>query len=183
MRWKGGIPPGQRPDAFVSSAIDLASTFCDVAGLAAPASFKGESLLPLATGQRRRNGRQDIYASYHGNQFGLYSQRMVRNQRWKYIWNPTAEDELYDLSADPAELRNRAADISCANELARLRSRMVAWLEHSRDPLLNEWTRRQLLGPAERTVRPRRDLRLRSEPVTLRRRPVAISRAKSTDAR
>ena len=54
------------------------------------------------------NGRQDIFSMYHGNQFGLYSQRMVRDRRWKYIWNATAEDELYDLETDPGELYNLA---------------------------------------------------------------------------
>ena len=74
----------------------------------------------------------------------LYSQRMVRDRRWKYVWNLTAEDELYDLAADPAELRNLATDPASAGELARLRGRMVAWLEATHDRILNKWTRRQL---------------------------------------
>ena len=177
MRWKGVISSGQQPDAFVSSAIDLAATFCEVAGVTAPASFKGDSLLPLVTRKRRRNGRTDIYASYHGNQFGLYSQRMVRDQRWKYIWNPTAEDELYDLGADPAELYNRAADFSCAGELARLRARMVAWLEQTGDPLLNEWTRRQLTEPVGQIGRWKRDSHYVAEPAAWQRGQLGASRA------
>jgi arylsulfatase A-like enzyme len=102
---------------------------------AAAASMSGAASIP---------GRADIFATYHGSQFGLYSQRAVRDVRWKFIWNATAEDELYDLQTDPGELHNRALDPACQPELARLRARLLAWMEQIDDPLLNQWTRRQL---------------------------------------
>ncbi|HXF64279.1 MAG TPA: sulfatase-like hydrolase/transferase [Caldilineaceae bacterium] len=142
LRWPGVIPPGVRCDAFVST-LDLASTFCDLAGAPTPPAFMGHSLLPLLAG--RQSGREEMYASYHGNQFGLYSQRMVRTEQWKYVWNPTAQDELYDLEADPGEITNQAGDPAFAGVLAEMRRRLVRWLEQSGDPLLNQWTRRQLL--------------------------------------
>ena len=70
---------------------------------------------------------------------------MVRTRAWKYIWNPTAEDELYHLAVDPGELRNCAADAACAESLRTLRNDLVDWMAETSDPLLNEWTRRQLL--------------------------------------
>jgi arylsulfatase A-like enzyme len=70
---------------------------------------------------------------------------MLRERRWKYVWNATAEDELYDLENDPAELANLADSPACRAELARLRRRLVSRLEEIHDPLLNEWTRAQLL--------------------------------------
>jgi arylsulfatase A-like enzyme len=145
MRWPGHIAPGTVCDAFVSHAIDLASTFCEVAGVPIPDTFRGQSLLPLMNGSQVNNGRQDIFATFHGNQFGLYSQRMVRDYRMKYIWNLTAEDELYDLLLDPGELRNLATNLVYRGELQRLRRRMIAWLEETKDPILNQWTRPQLL--------------------------------------
>lgn len=148
MRWPGVVAAGQVNDMFVSSAIDLASTFCHAAGLPIPGTFKGESLLRSATEGRQENPRPDIYSTYFGNQFGLYSQRMVRDRRWKFIWNPTAEDELYDLAMDPAELHNLTGDPAASAELDRLRARMVWWLRHTDDPLLNPWTERQLLRRA-----------------------------------
>jgi arylsulfatase A-like enzyme len=144
MRWPGQISPGSTCDAFVAHAIDLATTFCEVAGVPVPETFRGSSLLPLMRGTGD-NGRSDIFATYHGNQFGLYSQRMVRDRRWKYVWNATAEDELYDLEADPAEVTNLAVDPRHTAELKRLRRRLVEWMEQTRDPLLNQWTRTQLL--------------------------------------
>lgn len=144
LRWPGRISSGQVNDSFVSSGLDLAKTFCEAAGVSAPESFVGKSLLPGAAGESFATGREDIFAAYHGNQFGLYSQRMVRDRRWKYIWNATAEDELYDLEEDSAELLNRAADSECASELQRLRQRLLDWMKDCSDPLLNEWTERQL---------------------------------------
>jgi arylsulfatase A-like enzyme len=143
-RWPGVVGAGRVCDDFVASSVDLAATFCEVAGLPVPDAFSGLSLLPLLRGEGS-NGRPDIFASYHGNQFGLYSQRMVRDRRWKYVWNATAEDELYDLEADPAELSNLAREPGCAGELARLRRRLVEWMEETNDRLLNQWTRPQLL--------------------------------------
>lgn len=143
-RWPGVTEAGRACDSFVSHAIDLAGTFCDAAGLPIPETFSGQSLVPLFRGDAT-NGRQDIFATYHGNQFGLYSQRMVRDRRWKYIWNATAEDELYDLESDPGELRNLATDARFSSELARLRKRLVEWMEQTNDRLLNQWTRPQIL--------------------------------------
>ncbi|MHB1357159.1 MAG: sulfatase-like hydrolase/transferase [Anaerolineae bacterium] len=144
MRWPDHIAPGSTCDAFVSHSIDLASTFCDIADVAIPDTFRGKSLIPLMLGNQDNN-RQDIFSTFHGNQFGLYSQRMVRDRQMKYIWNLTAEDELYDLVQDPGELRNLATDPNYLGELQRLRRRMIAWLEDTTDPLMNQWTRPQLL--------------------------------------
>ena len=52
---------------------------------------------------------------------------------------------MYDLELDPGELRNLATDPAYRHELDRLRHRLVAWMESIQDPLLNGWTRRQLL--------------------------------------
>jgi arylsulfatase A-like enzyme len=144
VRWPGRAIPGATCAAFVSHAIDLAITLCQVAGAPVPATFRGQGLLPLLAGESG-NGRQDIFCTYHGNQFGLYSERMVRDRRCKYVWNASAEDELYDLGADPGEVHNLATDPAYAGELARLRRRLVTWMEDTRDPLLNAWTRSQLL--------------------------------------
>ena len=153
MRLPGVIPAGTVRDEFVVNSIDFASTFCDVAGAEPPRTLQGLSLLPLARGEVGATGdgkwpREDVFSTYHGNQFGAYSQRMVRDRRWKYIWNATAEDELYDLENDPGELVNLALggghDAKYKNELTRLRKRLVAWMEETDDTLLNKWTRDQI---------------------------------------
>ena len=145
VRWPGRVPAGRVCDAFVSNFIDLPSTILDLAGVPIPETFQGQSLVPILLGEADDTGREDIFAAYHGNQFGLYSQRMVRTRRWKYVWNATAEDELYEIAGDPAELENRATDPACADVLAHLRRRLVAWMEATDDTLLNGWTRVQIL--------------------------------------
>ncbi len=146
VRWPGVVAAGRSCNHFVAHGLDLAATFCELAGVDQPKSFGGESLLPVLREQEPPGQqRADIFASYYGNQFGLYSQRMVRDQRWKYVWNATAEDELYDLTGDPGEITNLAAQSAYASELARLRLRLVYWMEQTQDPILNPWIRQQLI--------------------------------------
>ncbi|HOS43397.1 MAG TPA: sulfatase-like hydrolase/transferase, partial [Armatimonadota bacterium] len=142
-RFPGRLPAGAVCEAFISHALDLAATFCAVAGVTPPATFMGRDLVGTVRGEIA--ARPDIFGMWQGGQFGAYSQRMVRDRRWKYVWNCTAEDELYDLQSDPGELRNRARDPHCRAELDRLRARLVAWMESIGDPLCNLWTRPQLL--------------------------------------
>ena len=147
LRWPGRLPAGSRVDAFVTAALDLATTFCVAAGADVPPTFQGHDLVALANGGQVLRDR--VFGSYHGAQFGAYSQRMVRTRDWKYIWNATAEDELYCLAEDAGELHNRAAGGACAEVLHALRGDLAAWMAATNDPLLNEWTRRQLLDGAK----------------------------------
>ncbi len=138
LRWPARLPAGQQWDTWVSNGLDLAVTLCRAADAPVPDTFCGRDLLGGDT------GRSDILTMYHGNQFGLYSQRMVRDRQFKYVWNATAEDELYDLTGDPGELHNLAGQPGLADELARLHHRLLAWMQEIGDPLLNGWVRAQL---------------------------------------
>jgi len=94
--------------------------------------------------------RDAVVASYNGQQFGLYTQRMIRTREWKYVWNHTDTDELYDLTADPAELHNRIADPDKAELLSDLRRRLYERLSADGDGLVvNGAMRRQLLEGAK----------------------------------
>ncbi|MPV38154.1 sulfatase-like hydrolase/transferase [Georgenia subflava] len=94
--------PGQQPtrsDELVT-LIDLHATVLDVAG--SPRSHsRGRSLLRPA----EHAGSDVVVAEFHGHHF-QYSQRMVRDRRYKLVVNPGGTDELYDLHEDPHELRN-----------------------------------------------------------------------------
>ena len=143
MRWPGTLPAGQVRDDFVTHELDLAATFAKLATGSVPEHHDGVDLLGDTPGAGT-TGRADIYCQYFGSQFGLFSQRMVRDRRWKYVYSATAEDELYDLDADPAELKNLAGVEAHEADLMRLRGRLLAWMESADDPLLNTFTRPQL---------------------------------------
>lgn len=139
-RWPGRIVPRTRPDGFVSQEIDLARTFLEAAGVAAPESFVGQNLVaPEAP-------REDIFSQYFGTESGMYSSRMIRNTRWKYVWNALHRDELYDLEHDPGEVTNLIDDPRYEDELSGLRQRLVEWMEDVGDRLCNAWTKVELLG-------------------------------------
>ena len=129
VRWPGVTPAAHRTDAFTTHFLDLAATMYEAAGLAVPEHVQGRSLAPLLRGEPPAEDQDAAFSVYNGQQFGLFVQRMVRTARWKYVWNMTDVDELYDLAADPAELHNRIADPAAADALADLRHRLLAHLD------------------------------------------------------
>ena len=151
LRWPAQVVAGQKVETFVSSALDLAATFCALGEIEPPASFVGQNLLPYLQQIGESNsvapaGRDAIFSTYHGNQFGLYTQRMVRTSTWKYVWNATAEDELYDLVNDPGELNNQALNLDYTNQLHTLRLQLLTWMEQTNDRALNPWLHQQMMG-------------------------------------
>jgi len=143
-------------DEFVYNFLDLAPTLLELIGLPSDGTggagrLHGESLAPLLAGRRPDGWRDAVVSTYNGQQFGLYTQRMIRMERWKYIWNTTDIDELYDLANDPGELRNRIDDAEHRDLVRELRRRLYDVLLADGDALVaNEWTRRQLLEGAKR---------------------------------
>jgi arylsulfatase A-like enzyme len=132
----------------VYNLLDMAPTLLELVGLQAcdPGNLQGRSLVPLLAGDEPLPEWRDcVVASYNGQQFGLYTQRMIRTSEWKYIWNLTDTDELYHLTEDPAELVNRIDDPDNAALIAELRRRLYDTLLADGDAAVaNEWMRRQL---------------------------------------
>ena len=118
-------------DAFALS-IDIAPTLLEAAGVAIPRSVQGRSLLPHALGSHAR-GREAFLVEYYGHEnpfpwIANIDYRAVRFGRYKYIrWIREDEaHELYDLEADPFELRNLAADPAQAATVARARELLAS---------------------------------------------------------
>jgi len=153
IKWPGAIPAGQSVDAFVQSTLDIGPTILEAAGLAAPDNIDGRSLFPLfgGGGDAPAGWRDCAVATYNGQQFGLYTQRMIRDNKWKYIWNTCDIDELYNVIDDPGELVNRVYDPECAELLINMRRRLHDILLREGDGLLkNYWLRDQLLGKTKK---------------------------------
>lgn len=141
------IPADEENDAFVCHALDIAATICEMTAGEIPASFQGDSLLPLF---RDDPGREEIYALFDGCQMGLYQSRMLRDDRYKYVWNLTARDELYDLEIDPHERENLVTDPTPETPavLTEMRERLLAWIYDTNDTLANPWAAGQLSDEA-----------------------------------
>ena len=135
-RWPGVVAAGSHRLEYVSS-MDLMSTMLEAAGVAKPegAGSDSASLLPLLRGDPSPHWRQDLVAEFHGDEFGLYSQRMFHAGRYKFVFNPHAIDELYDLQVDPHELVNLAVDPGYASLKDDLESRLQQWMRKTEDPL------------------------------------------------
>lgn len=105
---------------------DLFPTLCDLAGVPAPAGVEGLSLAPVIRGQQAKV-RDHVFAVYKD------VQRMVRDERWKLIWYPKIQRfQLFDVVADPWELRDRSADPAQAGRLHALK-RQLATLQDQHD--------------------------------------------------
>lgn len=145
MRWPAKIAAGTVVEDFVYNMLDIGPTIVDACGTEPAPDFQGRSLFAAIEG-RDANPRSEVISTYNGQQFGLYSQRMLRTNEWKYIWNGTDVDELYDMKEDPAELVNLSGDVRYRSVLGELRSRLYFAMKSSGDSLfLNPWLESQLL--------------------------------------
>ena len=98
------VGEGSRTDDHLVANIDLAPTIAEVAGVELPGA-EGESLVPLLTGTAERWRSAFLIEHMRGtNPIPTYC--AVRTERYLFASYDTGERELYDLNADPYELRN-----------------------------------------------------------------------------
>ncbi|MDS0299969.1 sulfatase-like hydrolase/transferase [Halogeometricum sp. S1BR25-6] len=121
-------------DAFVR-LHDLMPTFLDWGDAEVPDGLHARSLLPLLVGDDTDDWPDAVYAQYHGDEFGLYSQRMLRTERYKFVYNGPDTNELYDLREDPHELRNLADHPHYEDAKAELQEALVERMNEVDDPL------------------------------------------------
>ena len=90
--------------------IDYAPTFLEIAGAPVPEDIQGVSLLPLLKGEHPDGWRTSLY--YHFYEYpaehSVKRHYGVRTETHKLIhfYNDIDQWELYDLTADPAEMHN-----------------------------------------------------------------------------
>jgi arylsulfatase A-like enzyme len=121
-----GIPRG-RSDALVY-LMDLFPTFCDFAGAKIPDGVESHSLAPIIYG-RAQKVRDVLYTGYQAGQ------RAIRDDRWKLIRYPLVDrTQLFDLAADPLELKNLAADSAHAPRVAAMTALLQQEMKNYADP-------------------------------------------------
>jgi len=108
--------------------MDVAPTILEFAGIPAPPEFQGRSLMELLRPEGSKTPR-DIYSEtlYPHMHFGCSALQALRSGRYKYVDAP--KPELYDLTADPGEIRNiysqrTAVALAQKEKLASLRARL-----------------------------------------------------------
>lgn len=111
IRYPGVTKPGSQVDRLAIN-IDWAPTILDLAGVKVPNVMQGRSLLPLIANETPESPwREAVY--YHYYEYPLphrvSPQLGIRTQRYKLIrfYGPRDAWELYDLSEDPNEMKNR----------------------------------------------------------------------------
>ena len=98
------VGEGARTDDHLVANIDLAPTIADVAGVDLP-DAEGESLVPLLKGTVE-GWRSALLIEHLRGTNPIPTYCAVRTERYLFASYGTGERELYDLRADPFELRN-----------------------------------------------------------------------------
>ena len=107
------------------SLVDVLPTFIELAGggIAWPEPMDGASLMPWLDGAGAPPRR--VISEY--TDMGVVAPcRMLRDGRFKYIYTHGHPAQLYDLEADPRELRNLAGDPEHAAVESTLRTAVLA---------------------------------------------------------
>ena len=145
LSWEGVIATGTTCRDFLSHFLDLPVTLLELLHLPVPDCYQGRTFLPQLLGGASEAPREFAFSCYNGQQFGLYNQRMIRDRKYKYVWNATDVDECYDLVSDPYEMHNIAADNEDSELCQQYRQHVYEVFAELNDPLVTGlWNKRWL---------------------------------------
>lgn len=106
--------------------IDVPATILDLAGVEKPATYQGQSLLPIVSGRTKKLADRDTVLIEHIWDFeNIPPSEGVRTKSWKYFRyvNDQRDEELYNLDQDPQETNNLAKDPAQRQRLLTLRKK------------------------------------------------------------
>ena len=127
IRWPGVVEAGTRSTALIQN-IDYAPTFLEAAGAPVPEEMQGRSLLPLLANRSEApsDWRDAVYYAYYENAsaHAVPIHDGVRTQDHKLMYFPRGNQwQLFDLAADPLEMRSVHDQPDYQDVLAGLRKR------------------------------------------------------------
>lgn len=132
VRWPRVVEQGT-VNSDITSNLDFAETFLDIAGAEVPDDMQGRSLMPLLKSERPTDWRSSFYYHYYeGKGHNVSEHYGVTNGRLKLIrYYKLDEWELFDLQTDPHEMRSvhntpeyAKQQATMERELSRLRSEL-----------------------------------------------------------
>lgn len=130
VKWPGVVETGRVAESFVQT-LDIMPTLCELAGASVP-EVDGESLVSFFEGDEHRDV---AIAEYHGEPETLYTQRMIRTDRYKFVFNGPDRNELYDLQVDPHEMHNLVDHPDIQPVRSELANRLGDWMERTDDDI------------------------------------------------
>ena len=133
IRYPDRVSAGLRPTQMVLS-IDIAPTMLELAGVTPPDNLQGMSLAPILDGgnpEWRSSFLVEYYSDTVFERIFKMGYKAVRTDRYKYIQyvDLAGMNELYDLSADPYELRNVINDSRYAETLTEMQAELERLLD------------------------------------------------------
>jgi len=142
---------GEIEDAFTES-VDVMPTILDWLGADVPRACDGVSLLPLLRGAAPAGWRdalhyeydfRDVHYSQPETALGLSmdasSLCVLQDADWKYVHFAALPPLLFDLRADPAQMRNLADDPAHAGIVRDYAQRMLSWRMRHADRTLTHY--------------------------------------------
>lgn len=123
-------------EKFACSSLDVAPTVEKIVGMTAQSTRHGHAVTDYIDGTETPDFA--VFTS-NGQQFGLFTQRGIRTEQYKYIWNLTDVDEFYVLDEDPGELHNQAKNPAYKAVMKELGEKLIAELKRRGDPFASSW--------------------------------------------
>ncbi len=148
VKWPGKAQPGQHFPQMIRN-MDICPTILKMAGLEPPADIHAKDFSCIVDGSSN-DWYDSVYTEYHGDVWGMYTQRMVRTVEWKYVYNPYDMDELYNMKNDPYELHNLIDNPDYHEAQLEMRSRFINWVDETNDVLTYSFVRRMFPDAAKR---------------------------------
>jgi arylsulfatase A-like enzyme len=107
----------------ITELVDLYPSVAQLAGLKAPNSLQGKSLVPLLNDPQTSAWKKDLAFTVSRN-----GGESIRTHDWRFTqWGfGSAGMELFDLKNDPGEFNNLASDPNYAEHLNKLKTQLEA---------------------------------------------------------
>ena len=131
VRWPKGLPSPGRTIHQIVEAVDIVPTLLECAGIPVPYHVQGQSLLPIIAG-KIGEARKSALTEMTGA-------KALRTPKFRYIAEAGGKETLYDLTKDPGEYHNVAADPGYTSVLAEFRHELLRRLIEMERPIPRVW--------------------------------------------